>query len=369
MKGSEIPVRKVSTGKRRWMLDCRYVGGRREFYETKELAEEARERKLTEVKRYGVEALTLSNDERLDFVRARDRLKKISATIEQAVVFYEANHKELDSVLFSEAIGRIIETKKAANLDPDYVRKFQSHLASLMALTTDKPLAQVSRDEIEAWLFKSQWKPATIRNLRIDVRTFFRFAFDRRWIPVNPALHLAAVKLPDTPPGILTVPECESLLKASRTQGAVLPYVVLNLLCGLRPEECVQLVPGNIHVKRGFIEVPAKVAKSRQRRIVELSKSAKAWLAIAPEIKPRSPKWYARQIPKLKADASEILNRPMPWPKNCLRHSFASYHLARYGSADKTATQMGHRDTSMLFRHYRELVDPAQARRFFSLYP
>jgi integrase len=59
----------------------------------------------------------------------------------------------------------------------------------------------------------------------------------------------------------------------------------------------------------------------------------------------------------------------MPWPKNCLRHSFASYHLAMHESADKTALQMGHRSTTMLFEHYRELVTRSDAERFWGILP
>ena len=47
-----------------------------------------------------------------------------------------------------------------------------------------------------------------------------------------------------------------------------------------------------------------------------------------------------------------------PWPKNALRHSFASYHLAAHKNAAETALQLGHMDARVLFAHYRELVSP-----------
>ena len=57
------------------------------------------------------------------------------------------------------------------------------------------------------------------------------------------------------------------------------------------------------------------------------------------------------------------------WPQDALRRSFASYHLAMHGSADKTATQLGHRSTDMLFEHYRELVTKDEAERFWNIFP
>lgn len=52
-------------------------------------------------------------------------------------------------------------------------------------------------------------------------------------------------------------------------------------------------------------------------------------------------------------------------PENGLRHSFVSYRLAATGNAAQTA---GH-DQAVLFRHYRELVRPSEAERYFSILP
>jgi integrase len=39
-----------------------------------------------------------------------------------------------------------------------------------------------------------------------------------------------------------------------------------------------------------------------------------------------------------------------------LRHSYASYHLAKTQHAGLTSESMGHRDTNMLYRHYRDVI-------------
>lgn len=348
------------------MLDLRYLGGAREFYATEDEAKTARRVKLEAVREHGAAALALSNDERIDFVRAREALKPFNATISDAVEFFKKHHAITQTVSFADAIKQASEIKRATNKDPEYVRKFEANLKSLCVECGDKPLSQVSRDDVEKWLFKNGWSPATIRGKRIDVRTFFRFAVGRRWIVSNPAEKLEAVQLPDAPPGILKVDECKAML--SVIDENLLPLVVLNLFCGLRPEECVQIRNENVQLDRGFVEVLATVAKSRKRRIVEISQNARVWL-LNIKFVPRTPKWYARQLPKLRKLAGQVLGRPFPWPKNCLRHSFASYHLAMHGSADKTALQMGHRSTDMLFRHYRELVTKEEAEKFWVIVP
>lgn len=40
------------------------------------------------------------------------------------------------------------------------------------------------------------------------------------------------------------------------------------------------------------------------------------------------------------------------WPHDVMRHSHGSYHLAQYEDAEKTALQMGHTSTVILFNHY-----------------
>jgi integrase len=381
-----MPIRKVRSGKRRWLLDLRYVGGRRQFYETKEQAQAVRDAKFVEVKNHGAAALSLTDDDRLDFVRARDRLAEVGADIAKAVAFYLEHHSQIEPINFGDAIERVSATKLAAKKDGEYVRKMKSTLNSL-CLSCGGPdvlLSRVTADQIEGWLFSEEngWKQDTIRNKRIDVRTFFRFAHRKHWLVTNPAQNLEAVERTTKPPGILKVDECRALLVACREgRPEFLPYLVLGLFCGVRCEEVVMLCPENLRIDRGFVEVPAyrgdePIAKSRKRRIIPLSKNACAWLKGAAPLLTRTAKWYARQLPKLRAVAAPLIAKApgvepgsFPWPKNCLRHSFASYHIAMHENAGVTATLMGHDGTDMLFDHYRELVTKDEAERFWAIEP
>jgi hypothetical protein len=56
------------------------------------------------------------------------------------------------------------------------------------------------------------------------------------------------------------------------------------------------------------------------------------------------------------------------WPQNALRHSFASYHYAKFRNENETAAIMGN-SPQMIFQHYRELVRPAEAEVFFRIIP
>jgi len=55
------------------------------------------------------------------------------------------------------------------------------------------------------------------------------------------------------------------------------------------------------------------------------------------------------------------------WPQNALRHSFASYHLAHFADAGKTAHEMGHTSAQMVHSNYAEAVTKKSARLWWAL--
>src|SRR5439155_23210649 len=57
------------------------------------------------------------------------------------------------------------------------------------------------------------------------------------------------------------------------------------------------------------------------------------------------------------------------WPHNALRHSFASYHLAHFNDAAALALELGHTSAHLVFQHYRQLVRPKQAERYWKITP
>jgi Phage integrase family. len=68
-------------------------------------------------------------------------------------------------------------------------------------------------------------------------------------------------------------------------------------------------------------------------------------------------------------DAARVAAGIHEWPDNALRHSFASYHLAHFKDAAALALEMGHTDSGMIFNHYRQLVRPKEAERYWQIEP
>ena len=57
-----------------------------------------------------------------------------------------------------------------------------------------------------------------------------------------------------------------------------------------------------------------------------------------------------------------------PWKHNALRHSFISYRVAAIQNVNQVALEAGN-SPQMIFRHYRELVRPADAKAWFGIEP
>ena len=54
-----------------------------------------------------------------------------------------------------------------------------------------------------------------------------------------------------------------------------------------------------------------------------------------------------------------------PWPQDVCRHSFASYHAAKYRNLHELQLQMGHRDSTLLRTRYLVVPAARTAKRFW----
>ena len=93
---------------------------------------------------------------------------------------------------------------------------------------------------------------------------------------------------------------------------------------------------------------------------MEVLPSLSSWLELGGELPVRN---------KRKRLTALVAKCGLKWQQDIMRHTFASYHLAMFRSAEKTALELGHRDTTMLFSHYRELVQIADAEEYWSIKP
>lgn len=207
---------------------------------------------------------------------------------------------------------------------------------------------------------RPQWGHTTRKGLVTDLRTFFSWCQRRGWLDHNPALAVDKPRPLDRPPGIHTPEQVRLILATAHALDRdVMRLLAIQYFAGLRPAEAARLTEAEI-LPSGYIVVSAAKSKTRQRRLVQILPNLAAWLQAGGQLPVIN---LTRRFRRVRAAAG------IPWPPDVTRHSFASYHLARWRSQDKTATELGHRSSAMLFAHYRELVTPEAAREFFSIRP
>lgn len=328
--------------------------------------------KKVELLNEGRKHADFSDDERKAVIRARELAEAFAAsgvkgfTLDSALSFYVAHlHARRRSATVLAAYDEFVDKRTKEGVSAVHLKDFKYRLEPFAKKYAKRLIVEVSTKDVDAWLFALKCAPQTRANHRRLLHNFFADAKGRGYCEENPVTRAARVNVIRKPPGILTPAEARALLAACPAE--IVPAVAIGLFAGLRTAEIARLDWQEIDFKRGFIEVTAKNAKSAQRRLVTITANLKAWLK--PQIKLRGLVRLSGERHRIRFEAARTAAEVTEWPSNAARHSFASYHLALHQDAAKTALQLGHANTAVLFQHYRELARPEDAEAYFNITP
>jgi len=350
----------------KFVLDLRGFGKGRKFFRTRAEAEAERLRQKTTLDRHGQEAIGLSQRDLSDFIAGKKKLAQYGKTVNDAFVFY-TDHLERVlrcKVTVAELVQEVLGIKQKDGASPRYLESLKLYMSKFARDFWERSIASVTGEELDNRLRALPYSPKSRANFRAHIGVLFSHAKRRRMIESNPVLDTAKPKLPDNPPEIFTVDELRALLESATPD--VLPMLAIGAFAGLREAEIERLDWPEIDLARGHIEVLARKAKSAQRRIVPIQPNLAAWL------KPYASMKSGQVVPQgarkkvLKAREESDLAR---WPRNGLRHSFASYRLAAIHDAPRVAAELGHTSPQMLYSTYREVVRPEEAERYWKIAP
>jgi integrase len=194
----------------------------------------------------------------------------------------------------------------------------------------------------------------------------------------NPVEGVERVKVRSRDVEIFTPDEIARLLFAASED--FLPALAIGAFAGLRSAEIERLEWKDIDLKSRHIVVGAARAKTATRRIVPLCDNLAAWLAPYSERQGKvwtrtHDEFYEAQqstaaATEVKADPQKRISAksPVKWKSNALRHSYASYRFAQTSDAGRVAGELGN-SAAVVHRHYRELVKPTEAERWFNIRP
>jgi integrase len=122
----------------------------------------------------------------------------------------------------------------------------------------------------------------------------------------------------------------------------------------------IDLVDKRITIRKG-------VAKTAMRRSIPISDNLLEWLI--PYAGQTGNVWKGSHNGYYDTQQATSIKAGVDWVHNGLRHSYGSYRFAQLqGDAGKLAGEMGN-TPAVLFKHYRELVKPADAVKWFNVKP
>ena len=351
-----------------WYLDLRPFNRGRKFFKTKAEAEGERLRQITTLERHGREAVGLPPSELSAIIQARKKLAKHGKTIDDAATFYLDYLERIRrcNVTVVELAKEVLEAKRKDGMSATYIADLQKRLATFCADFGSRPIAGITVEDLDDWLRNLNCGPKSRANYRANVGVMFSYAERRRVIDANRVLRTAQPKLVDKPPEIFSVDQLVALLNAaSKKAPDMVPMLAIAAFAGIRDAEIKRLDWSEVDQKRGHIEVKASKAKSARRRIVEMQPNLREWLRPYAEM-------TGVVVPvnwRKKLDSVRRAAGLARWPKNGLRHSYASYRMAAIHDAPRVASDLGHTSPQMLYSTYRELVLPEEAERYWRISP
>jgi len=345
------------------------------YFTSKQKALDFRSTKTVELLNEGVNQTEFTDEERRGIYRAREIAAKLatigeSFTIKMALDHFE-KHMALvrTSVTIGHAYDQFIEAKerevKRGEIGERHLSDLRSRLTPFVKKFSKTLVANITTAEVEGWLNRLNVSAQTRINYLGRLQNLIQFCLARGYAKTDPLAPIKRPRTADKPVEIFTADEAKRLLAAACNE--IRPALAIGFFAGLRAAEISKLDWSEVNLQTKFIEVKAAKAKSKRRRLVEISDNLAAWLKpLACESGPVAPTAMKMRVRLKTAMAVANVSR---WPHNGLRHSFASFHYALHQSADRTAAQLGHGDTSLLFEHYRELVSQAEGENYFFIRP
>jgi integrase len=349
------------------------------------------------------EVLELHSKDRLRYVHAMQALQPTGISLEMAAQEYADAMKmlagkatileavrdyvrrataALPSKTLPEAVEEMWLAKEKEGASDAYMKVLRFYLGKVKTAFTGQ-LCDFTTPVLSDYLRKMRGAARSRNNARQTIGAFFKFCRERGWLPRDHEGIELISKFKEAPKGITVFTPWEMSKYLMYAREELVPFLAIGGFAGLRSAEIQRLDWQQIHLSDRFIEVTAKIAKTASRRVVPISDNLAQWLTpyvkqagrVVPfENMSKQIEWLVGAANKgLREEAKAAGNNPdeaasLDWKKNALRHSYISYRVAEIQNVNQVALECGN-SPAMIFKHYRELVRPAEAKKWFSIQP
>lgn len=302
--------------------------------------------------------------------------------LEMGKEFKRRKMHELPDKMLPVAVNEMIETRTKDGTGDAYVKLLKVYLNQLKE-SFNCQVRAVTSGQLADYLRDLKVSARSKNNARATVGAFLKFCKERGWLPRDHEGIELVPKFKEKPTDITIYSpwEVTQFLNYSRTE--MVPFLAIGAFAGLRSAEIERLDWSEVHLKDRFIEIKAAKAKTASRRIVPISANLAKWLK--PHVKDegrvvpfdnvnKQIGWLVEDTNKALKEAAEKAGKDpekakkVKWKKNALRHSFISYRVAKTQDVPQVALEAGN-SPQIIFQHYRELVQPKEAKAWFAIVP
>jgi integrase len=337
-------------------------------HDTREAAEEHRNQLRIAKLNEGRKTWALTPDQREDAARATELLAPYPAAKVVHAAQYYIDHvlKVQDSKTVTEAVAALLAATEQAGRRPKSIRSLRNRLDKFAERFGNRKLQAITVDELQKFIDRQGKAPRTKIHFATNVSQLFNFAKKRGWVSDNMAQRIVRPSIEDGEIESFGVQEAAALLNHASKFG-LLPYIAIGLFAGVRREEQRRLDWSKVSIAERTIIIGKEVAKKRSRRVIEINDTLLAWLTPCAQPNGKIIEGSESQLNdslRSLAKAAEV-----KWVQNGLRHSYASYFLAKWQDITRLAYQMGEKDPAVIYNHYAGLRTPAEAEKYWGLRP
>ena len=262
----------------------------------------------------------------------------------------EEMRKRERTVTFRKAVEAALEEREKKNRRARTVTDFRYYCKRLMVRNpelAERRVRSITSDDCRVYLQAAYGEsPSQYRKARAILSGVFSSAIKHDWCDANPVARVEVPEVVEKPIEPLTIEEVERLEAAAQLPEHRDMQLSLHLMlyCGIRPTEVSRIDPErDIDWQNQRVVVRPTTSKTGGGRVVPLRKAD----AISVRTIPHrwKERWHA-----LRSKAG--WNQSHPWQPDICRHTFATYHAARFKNFAELQMEMGHRDSSLLRTRY-----------------
>lgn len=321
-----------------------------------------------QVKEHGKAALELPIRARQDALDATRLLKGRTSLIE-AARFWAQHHPDTGAVTLAQLGDHWLEELRQQNCRLTTLAERRQKVAKLCLAYGDRFACSITTHDLTSWMDARGFKTVNRDGYRRCYRAMFNHALKNEIITTNPADRIAPPKRDEKMPVHWDAATVGRILDVAEEKFPdLVPVLAVMFFAGLRPGEAAALSWEHVDLVEKIIRVLPETSKVRRSRLVPMQSNLVLWLgnyrklagAVAPP-----PLEYRRQREALMKRAKFA-----DWPRDVTRHTFATFRMADTQDAGKVAAELGHvGGTDILYRHYRGLTTPKEAKAFWALKP